>query len=192
MFNFNHTLKKLALAAAAVILAATPSLADTYTYAGTTAGGPVFNRPLEDGSGLSAVGTSVRYNVLQFSVTIGGGYDFLSAPITAGFDNFLILYANSFNPLSPLANFRVADDDTGGIGVSAGFGASLTANTNYFLVTTGFNNADFGDFNNRITGPGVITPGAPIPEPATMLLLGTGLAGVGAAVRRRGRSGGKR
>lgn len=34
----------------------------------------------------------------------------------------------------------------------------------------------------------VVTPaGAPIPEPTTMLLLGTGLAGVGAAVRKRRR-----
>ena len=43
-----------------------------------------------------------------------------------------------------------------------------------------------GNFSVTISGPGV-TQAAPIPEPTTMLLLGTGLAGIAARVRRRNR-----
>ncbi len=162
--------------------------ADTLTYTGTTTGGPTFNRPLEDGSGLSAVGTAVPYSVLQFSVTAAGSYSFVSTPTTSGYDNFLILYQNAFNPASPLVNFVIGDDDTGGVGVSSAFTTPLTVGTNYFLVTTGFGNQDFGNFTNSITGPGsFITGGAPIPEPATMILLGTGLAAVAGRKLRRHR-----
>ncbi len=161
--------------------------ADTLIYTGTTTGGPTFNRPLEDGSGLTGIGTAVPYSVLQFSVTAASSYSFVSTPTTALYDNFLILYQNAFNPAAPLANFVIADDDTGGIGVSSAFTTPLTVGTNYFLVTTGFNNQDFGNFTNSITGPGsfITGGGAPIPEPATMILLGTGLAAVAGRRLRR-------
>ena len=71
--------------------------ADVIGYSGTTAGGPTFNRPMEDGLSLSAVGTAVPYNVFQFTVTTGGSHNFLSLPTTPGYDNFLILYQNAFN-----------------------------------------------------------------------------------------------
>ena len=48
------------------------------------------NRPREDLSALSAVGTAVHYATLSFSAGIGGD-----------FDTFSILYQGSFLPASP-------------------------------------------------------------------------------------------
>jgi len=159
-----------------------------FVYSDTTAGGPTFNRPLENGTALSGTGTNVPYHVLAFSVDAAGTYGFLSGPTTGGFNNFLILYQNAFNPTAALDNFVIADDDVPQLGVvQAGFSAPLAVGTNYFLVTTGFNNADFGAFTNIITGPGNVLagPAAAVPEPGTLALLGFVLPVGAAAIRRR-------
>jgi hypothetical protein len=159
-----------------------PAPSNIFTFTGNTAGGPTFNRPLEDLSALSMVGTSVRYSVFDFGVTVSGDYTFLNTSACDGFD---FLYANSFNPLAPLTNAIVANDDLLGL-TTSGFVASLVAGTHYFMVSTAFGNADFGAFSNTIGGPGaIVTTPAAVPEPHSVLLIGLALAMIGYSRRLR-------
>ena len=66
----------------------------------------------------------------------------------------LFLYADAFNPSSPLANAVIGNDDFPSIGLSGFNNVSLTAGRTYYLVTTGFANTDFGAYTSQISGPG--------------------------------------
>ena len=177
----------LALVLMLTLLASKAANATPFNYTGTTVGGPTWNRPLSGTppSGMSGVGTSVPYDEFAFTVDASGAYDFLSLGVTpTNWDNFLVLYQTAFSPLSPLMNVIVANDDFPGIGRAGFNGVSLTAGTQYFLITTGFANTSVGEFSNTITGEGNVTPGA-VPEPTSLILLGTGLVGLRAWRKRR-------
>jgi hypothetical protein len=173
---------------ALVLLAcATSANAATVTYSGSTVGDPTWNRPIEDGSTLSPIGTAVPYSVQAFQVNSSGSYNFLS--LQTGFDGFLFLYSPTFSSTNPLASFVIANDDFPDIGIF-GFTSVLTAGVSYFLVMTGFANDDAGSFINAITGNGTISldDGSDVPLPAALPLFAAALAGVAYLGRRKKRA----
>ena len=154
--------------------------AGAVSYLGTTLGSPTWNRPNAGSppvSPLSGIGTAVAFSVQQFSVTQSGPYDFMSTSLTpTSWDNNAYLYRTGFNPLSPLTNIIVGNDDFPDIGMSGFNGVILAPSTNYLLVTTGFTNTSFGSFSNTISGPGniVLQGSAAVPEPSSFLIYGLG------------------
>jgi len=173
-------LKLSTLALAACALAGTAQAA-IFTVTGDTTGAPTYNRAVSDFSALSGLGTSVAYEILDFTVDVSGNYTFLT---TAAFDSFVFLYSPSFNPTSALSNGLTANDDLLSL-TTSGFAFDLTAGTSYQYVVTGFDNGEFGSFSTTIGGPGVVTV---VPEPETYALLMLGLGVVGLAARRRQRA----
>ncbi|HSE22122.1 MAG TPA: PEP-CTERM sorting domain-containing protein [Pyrinomonadaceae bacterium] len=104
--------------------------------------------------------------------------------LTADFNAFvpvLVLYENSFDPSAPLSNALIA--------IGPPFSFDLVAGTTYIIVPTRESAGITGVFHGTISGPGEITPvgGVIIPEPTTMLLLATGLTGVGVKIRKNKR-----
>ncbi|WP_157162512.1 PEP-CTERM sorting domain-containing protein [Cylindrospermum stagnale] len=174
--------RSISIASGAIALSlsfALPSQAVTISYSGDTTNAPTFNRPETEGfeggtnppTSLSSNGTAVPYYSQPFFVDTTGSYD------VVGSQNFLgiqFLYQTSFNPATPLVNLLSGNDPFPDEGNSSFYGLNLTANNQYFLVTTGFDNSanSFGTFTNDISGPGNITLGSSpenVPEPASIL-----------------------
>jgi hypothetical protein len=175
-------------------MTAMPAIAGTITYNGTTLGQPTFHRPRANGIDapvdLSPF-TAVPYSVQSFSVDTRGQYDLVSGAIDpAGWDNYLFLYKNSFDPSDPLTNGRIANNNLFELAVPGFSGFTnvvLNPGVTYFLVTTGFKNTDIGAFTNIITGPGNISFATSIPTPALL----PGLIGMGLAAWRKKRNAAK-
>ena len=179
----------LALAIATATVTVTPALADVVVFNGDTTSGPTYNRALtgRPPTGLSAVGTAVRYQVTDFTVSVSGNYDFLNSSIH---DSFLGIHINAFNPANALQNALAYDDDAGPGSDSSITALGLLAGTNYFAVRSGFGNTDFGAFTLTISGPGRAErigqgPGPGVPEPSTWAMMIIGFGAAGSMIRRR-------
>jgi len=127
------------------------TIQDIQVEVGDTTGAPTWNRPVTLGA-LSGVGTATPYVFSQFTVSANDSCDINS--VQAGWDGYLHLYEISFDPLDQLTNIIALNDDGfGGVGTSDITGQALNAGTTYFLVTSGFGNADDGPFTNTIDCP---------------------------------------
>lgn len=174
MKKLNTTLIRASVLAALIALSAAPASADTFTYFSGLFGG--FDRPNAGSPPTTLSGTIVAFNAQMFMVSLDGPYVFT---LTADFIPFMVLYENTFDPETPLSNALIASEPP--------FTFDLSAGPTYIIVPTRINSGSIGSFLGTISGPGEITPvgGVVIPEPTTMLLLSTGLAGVAVKLRRK-------
>jgi hypothetical protein len=170
-------------AAAGALLIAVASAAEAQTVTGSSAGGPTFiRRNQAAGNTCSATGTvSTRFSTVSFLTMTGGSYTFVAT--ASGWDPYLFLYAGPFNPSLPSLNCIAADDDSGP-GLNSQFTRALTAGTTYTAVVAGFGALDAGAWTLTATGPAALTV---VPEAPQVLMLATGMLGVGVVARRRRR-----
>lgn len=74
-------------------------------------------------------------------------------------DTFIILYANSFTPATPLVNLMAANDDidwTTPNFLSRLTNLALTAGTTYYIVVTTYQAGTTGTINFSVNGPGAV------------------------------------
>lgn len=176
----------------ATLCASTLVSAGVLTFADTTVAGPLWNRPLQNGSSapvsLSGVGTNVAYDVTHFQVDTTDLYDFLvTATAPTNWDNYTFLYQGAFDPTQPLVNALIGNDDFPSIGLSGFNGVSLSAGTDYFLVETGFGNTNAGTYSAQITGRAgtAFLPNNSVPEPSSLALVSIALLAATVARRRK-------
>ena len=121
--------------------------AGSVMYSDDTTGGPTFVRPF---SSCTGSGPTSAYHAQPFWVDLAGTYDFDSVQ---GYDGYMFLYIDPFDPANPTVNCLIGNDDgTGGVGTS-NFSYALAAGQTYYVVMAGFGGAE-GSFTNTISGPG--------------------------------------
>ena len=173
------------------------SPSDVQSYSATTTGGTSWARPFADGTCCSGLGPVVLH-AQQFTISTSDTCNIGS--VQDGWDGYMFVYTDPFDPIAPTVNYVAGNDDgVGGIGTSEILGLALTGGTVYQIVTTGFSAGDEGTFTNTVTcqnatvniGGGGGTPLAeaidlPTLSQSTTMLLGllVGLLGF-VAIRRR-------
>jgi hypothetical protein len=158
----------------------------------TNVDGGHFARPFEDFSGLDPVANNVWYKAYRIVIPftpLDHTYSFLVTAQTPGFDTFAFLYSGGFDPFHPLDNGLIANDDAN-VDSSKFIVELPTSLVDYYLVVTGYNNQDFGQFQLEIQSPAGVgigyLPGVEaVPLPAAGWLLLSGIAGIAAVARRR-------
>lgn len=141
------------LVLAGTIITSTGFAQQVFTYPDAIfEGNPTFNRPNEACTVLSNTTTTV--SILPIRVEISGEYSIFSQQ--NGFDGYLFVYeANLFDLDNPLAGCLAANDDNDGDRNSSLIpSVTLLADVTYFIVVSGFNSFDLGEFENTIEGPG--------------------------------------
>ncbi|MDQ2778217.1 MAG: PEP-CTERM sorting domain-containing protein [Pseudomonadota bacterium] len=166
----------MAVAASLLAITTLPAAASSLSTSGDTTGAPTFQRPVEDLSALSLIGTAAHYAAYAFTAVSSGVYGFSTA---GSFDTFVVLYDGTFQPTDGLMNALIANDDLTDASFSvSGFDFALVAGDAYTYVVTGFDNDEYGSYTTTIVAPDV----ASVPEPATWALVAIGAL---AALRRR-------
>lgn len=163
------------------VLGMTAAQADIVTFTGDTTDAPTYNRPLENRSALSDVGTAVHYRSFRFSVDVSGDYTFVTT--APSFDSFVFLYRAPQPDPAFVGDIPLdANDDLFGT-TTSGFAHTLIAGSLYAYVNTAYGNDDVGKFSTTIGGPGLISQ---VPDPPSLWQMFAGMVALSMTRRKQG------
>lgn len=123
-------------------------------YEGNTKTDFSYQRPGE-GTSCNLSNNAPTYDMFTFKVATAGSYT-ITNTYEAGFDGYLHLYANNFNPQNPCATYIAGNDNFNGQNQSR-IVATLSENTVYYVVTSAFAYYAFGQYSTSISGAGAVT-----------------------------------
>lgn len=126
---------------------------------------PLDGRPHEDGTCCTQ--NHSAYNVNLFQVDKTGIYEFIQHQ--QGYDGLMLLYTDPFDlTVNPPVTFIAGDDDSAGIIGISYFRDTLFASQTYYLVSTGLDAGNYGNYVTTIRGPGNVL----VPVPPDTALFG--------------------